>query len=496
MGGSGGTAGAAPVTVNLPQLVDGVALANTAVYKSVPLHIEVTGTMDVSAQLDGKDVPTTPEDGGFVAELPIEGEADGELPIVVTATSADGEDVVEANGTLVVSARGTQLTDFDVDGAAATPRLHRKGDEAWVTFADRKNGDREAYLWRIDGAGRPVGDRIPLVKASEETHAARTAFGTQGIGILYQHSGGPWSNRFKVVDFDGNEVVAPIELDPTNLNGSFGGEIAYADGKFVIAWRSNDGTGGGGQVMWASIDETSGDVVGPKVVAASGAGTMADEIGGFEPFNNVHIASIGGRSFVTFVRGLYMTTPDFEIPRSQLVIVEADGTVGDAMYLGGKAALRFHHEARVFNHGDGGLLMSTSNDLLDPSNNPPKLLDGQLLDREGKIDPKSVQMIDAPDDRGEPFFLDHPNHNGVLLWLDHRSYTADILTGSIQLMAAPVNADLTVGEHVFFDHADPIAGLGQLHGTLAGTNALFAWIDDIGGVTMPRPEIYYDCAWY
>lgn len=487
--------------VGLPQAVGGAMLANSDVYAQVPVHVDVVGAA-VAVQIDlaGEKVAATDDDGDgrWTAWVKLAGREDGSLSLTATAVGA-GDETAEVAAELVVGARGAQLTNFDADGAAATPRVHRRGDEAWLTFTDRSAGPREAWLWKIDGAGRPVGDRVALVRSSEETHSARTAFGAQGIGVLYQQSGGPYTNRFLVADFDGNDVVASVDLDPAGAYGSFGGDVVFDGEAYVAVWRVNDGMGGG-EVRWIRVVEATGEITGPVVVASSGPvdpPTAASPVGGFEPFSFVKVRVIAGTSFVTFVRGRYDALLDFEIPRSQVVLVSDDGVAGEPQYLGGANELHFHREHHVFEDGrGGGLLVLASSDLTSSETTPPTLLRGARISSAGRLEPSLSVMVDAPDDRGEPFFLPHQEHAGVLLWADHRTYAADLLTGRIQLTVAPVGPDLSVGQEVVFEHADPIANLAQIHGASAGTNVLFAWIDDIGGIADPRPEVYFDTAWF
>ncbi len=495
-----GAVEAATLGVSLPQVVEGALLANPDVYAQVPLRVHVTGVaMAVQVDLDGEKIAATDDDGDgtWTALIKLAGRVDGSLDVVATAIG-QGDATAEARAQLVIGHRGAQITRFDVDGSAGTPRIHRRDAAAWLTFTDRSAGLREAYLWRLDGAGRTVGDRIALVRSAEETHYARTALGAVGIGVLYQQEGGPYSNRFQVVDFDGNVLVPSIDLDPASAYGSFGGDVVFDGEAFVAVWRVNDGMGGG-EVRWIRVNEATGDVTGPVVVAASGpldTPTLAEPIGGFEPFSFVKVRVVGGTSFVTFVRGRHDALLDFEIPRSQVVLVGSDGGVGDAQYLGAPNELHFHRECHVFDASDGALLVYGSSDLLSPLTTPPTLLRASRITAGARIDTKIAVVVDAPDDRGEPFFLPHSEHGGVLAWADHRTYSADLSTGRIQLMVAPLGDDLAAGQEVVFEHADPIANLAQIYGAPAGTNVLLTWIDDIGGVANPRPEVYFDTAWF
>lgn len=497
-GGSGGSAGTGGGTLeaSLPQAVDGALLVNPDVYTTVPLHVVSKSATSVQVTLGDQSVSATADGSGrFTAQLSVGTLAEGTLHL--EATAAAGGATATAGADLVVSKHGAQLTDWNQVHTAGTPRLHRVGDSIYATWTDRRDQTDKAWMQKIDGAGRWVDARVELAAASDDVLYARTAFAPSSVGVLYQTPGGPYTNHFKIVGMDGSDVMAPIDLDAKGMYGSFGGQIVVDGTDFVMVWRDNDGAGGG-QVMWARAPAAGGTLVGPKVVAASGDGTV---IGGFEPFSFVSVGTVGDISLVGFVRGRYDALLDQVVPKSQYATLDHDGNVKQIDYAGIESDFTWHREARVFDVGGQLLPVWSASDLNDPSPNPANLFYAAKTDASGTLDPNrgaGTKLFVAVDDRDEPYLIPHPDHLGVMLWIDHRAYTLDPANGHISLYVAPVESDLSTGAPVVFEHARVFAGLGQLRAVPADTNALLCWVDQrhSNGITDPRPELWFDTAWY
>jgi hypothetical protein len=504
-GDSDGDVGPAS-SISLPQAVGGALLANNAVYTEVPLRIALDGHADsVSVQFGGVGTIAAepgPGDTTWTAMLPLDGLGEGVIGVEATAT-VRGADDLSASAELVIDRDGVQLTVWDEVGSGGTPRLHRRGDELWITWTDRRDDDARAWLQQLDGAGRFIGERSAIVDPEERVLSARAAFGSDSIGVLYQSDGMPYVNRLTVVDFDGGELLEPIDLDPAGWNGSWGGDIEFDGAAFVVVYRSY-GTESS-EVRWVRVVEESLEVVGPVVVAVSGPATEVHPNGSFEPFSFIDVAPVGARSLVGFVRGHYDTRLELEIPKAQLALVGPDGRVESAEYAiaGAPTDFFFARESRTFSIEDTALAIWSAQDLMDMDPTPPNLFFATRTDGDGRLDPerrRGVLMFDSVDDRDEPFLvpIGHPEHIGALAWFDHRAYTLEPAAGRIELYAAPVDEDLTTGDEVVFPHARVVAGTSLLQGTAAGTNALLVWIDERHGLGIidPRPEVYFETAWF
>jgi hypothetical protein len=484
--------------VSMPQAIGGAMWANPIVYPQIPLDVAVEGAASsVIVTVEDQSVAATDSDGDGTWTALVDTTAldAGFHTVGATATAPDGA-TLSASAELGIGTTGIQLTDFASDGAAATPRLHRVGSELWLTWADRSSGTRRIYLRRLDGAGRWQGERIQLLDGSDEILEARVAVGKSTLGVLYQKHGGPYSNYFERVDSDGNSIGDPIELDPKEKYGSFGGDISYDGSGFVMVWRCNDGAGGG-EIRWLRVDETSGAVTGPVVVATSGA---EDPVGGFDPVTFIGVEPVGELSLVSFVRKRYDEALDLALPKGQIAVVDRGGAVMRSDYATPEGGWMWNFESRIFSAGGQALLLWSAQDLT-ASDPIPTTFRGALVDSEGTLDPDrgdGALVLEAPDHRVEPFFMAHPRHFGVLAWLDERSYAADISSGRIELYTSAMSETLNARDEKVFSHARFIEGTSQLNGTGAGDNLILVWLDERhgNGITDPRPEVWLETAWY
>jgi len=493
-----------PLELALPQAVGGALWANPEVYERVPLRVRTaaldTVLEDVTASLGEQVVVAEPTRDGleWVAWLPVAGLPDGSLTVQVWARSAAGADAqVEAE--LVLGRQGVRLSDFDVQGAAGTPRLHRRGEELWLTWTDRSSGSPQAWMRALDGAGRFKGDPVALVAPPATALHARVVFGTDSVGVLYQSLGRPYVNHFVVVDMDGQVRFGPLELDPQGGHGRFGGDVAFDGQGYTMVWRAllPDGRE---DVRWQRVLEADGRVAGPLVVAESG-----DEapVGGFGLFSFVSLETFEDTSLVAFVRGHWSQLLGMSIPKSQLVWIDSQGAVLSEAFLGSSGDMYYHRECRVASAKRGFVVLATAANLASPAEEPPNLVYAVRAGRAPELDPSGrlpAPMFNAVDDRDEPLLLwrQEADSYGVLAWLDHRAYTVDPPNGRIELYTASVDAELQAGPETVFPHARFVAGLSQLHGVSLGSNALLVWLDERHGrgIREPRPELWLETVWF
>jgi hypothetical protein len=475
----------ASTTVSLPQAVDGALWVDPDVYSTIPLRV-LSKASKVSVSLDGKSFDVT----NGIAQLSTAELSDGEHSIVATAEGST------AKATLVAGRQGVQLTDFSQVGAGRSPRVHRFHDQLWVTWTDRFATSAKAWLRRIDGAGRWMGERILMVEApaGDEIQYARTAFGDNSIAVLYQRNGVPYKNWLTIVDLSGKQLIDPIALDPMGADGVTGGDLDF-DGKgFVAVWRS---IGSSSTLSWIRVDEKLHQVTGPIMVATAGAGDSTDPVGKFEPMSFVSVRAIGDKSLIGFVRERYSAILAQASPRSELAMVQSDGSVLDDERAGDDSYLLWHSESRVFKIGSspgraqGNFVpIWIAKDLNDTADNPRNVFYSALAMPTGS----GTKLIDAADDRDEPFLMEHPEKLGVLAWLDHRNWDQK----GIQLYVAGVKDDLSAEEPAIFPHARFVADTSELNAAPAGTNAILMWSDERHGmgISDPKPEVYFETAWF
>jgi hypothetical protein len=433
----------------------------------------------------------------WLARLPIDELAAGAHTIAAEAKGGTTGGVLgRTEVELVLGAEGVQVTTFEQDGAAGTPRLHRDGDALLLSWVARNGGgDRQAWLQAIDGAGRPLGDPLLLSDPAQETLYARVTLTAEHVVVLGQDHGAPYTTWLRLLDRDGQLLVERIDLDPDGGAGAFGGDVAWDGQRFWAVWRSLDGVGGA-EVRALHLDPADGDASEPIVVAASGA---ADPHGHFDPFSFVGIEAIDGRAVVVFTRHLWSDALDMTVPRAQYALVDAAGGAPEVATLQTAGAWDFPYdqEGHVHRVGDRIVALWTSDDLTSAEEPIPTEVFGSEIDPvEGPL--LRTLVFVAPDTRGEPFLIGHPDRLGTMVWIDHRAYTETPAAGRIALYAAPVGDDLTADDVVEIPHAVLVAGLSQPGAVALGTNTVLSWIDERhgAGIMDPKPEVWLETLWH
>ena len=484
--------------VALPQATAGAMWVDPDAYATIPMHVQVTGhASSVSVSIDGAaPIAATADasgaDGAWTAQVDVSTLSESFHQVAAVA------DHVATKASLGVGRSGIQFTTFADDLDAATPRLHRQGDHLYLTWTDISTGTRVAWLEEIDGAGRAVSatSRVALVGGAgqEDVLYARTALGAHALAVLFQERGGPYKNFFTLVAPDGTPTLAPIALDPADRFGSSSGDVVYdGTGGFDVTWRTNSGAGSS-DVRWMHVDEASGAVTGPLVVAQPG---MDDPHGGFDAITNVAIEHAGDASLVAFTRYEYNPSLQLEIARCQVATI-TNGAVAHTELAEAGTGLYWDDDCRIIADAAGPVLVWAAKSLTSSDDNPPDVLvgaraaNGELATSRGD----GHMMVDAPESREEPWLV-ATTAGALMAWTDARSYAAGISQGQIQLYVAPVAADLTTGTNVVFGHTHFIEQSGDVHGAASGTNAILTWVDERHGGTVldPRPEIYLETAW-
>ena len=492
------------LTLAFPQALGSALWANPDVYDYVPLKIITTGEpANVEVDLAGVTVEAQDDDGDgeWIASLPVKAVGEGNFELTARALRWDGSSEIHA--TLGIGTQGVQLTDYYEVKVSATPKLHKVGDRLFVTWTDHLETTAKAWLQEVNGAGQWIGERIVLVGEDEEALNARTAFGESSIGILFQKDGEPYRNFFKIVNFEGKEILPAENLDPEisldglGYRGAHGGDIAFDGSGFVFVWRVRK-PNAKGIVFWSRVDEETHEAIRSEVTMEGDE----DPHGEFNLYTLIKVAVQGETSVVSFVRDYYNQSLDMTLEKSQIVKVSKDGTVFPSVTTAPSQMWNYHHEARIFPQEEGFLSIWSESDLLDPSDtNPSMMFRGVRLDANGVLDPvagNGVVMLQAPDTRNEPFLLPHSEHLGVLMWTDNRDKTSDPGSGIIQLFTAGVGDDLLTFDEKRFAHARFIEGTSKVSAVESGGNALMFWLDERHGGTMlnSKPELWFDTIWF
>jgi hypothetical protein len=467
------------VAVTFPQAVRGALLVNPAVYPAAELELAVDVDPDeLEISLAGRTFAARQEGARWLVDLELSNIEDGTHPLTATAKPR-GSAAME----LVVSRTGQQITVFDDVGAAATPRLHRLEDRLLLTWADRREGDRRAFLVELDGAARPVGDRVALTPPDVEALYARVALSDDRACVLYQTEGGPYTNHLLITDLNGQPLFT-VDLDPDGVFGSFGGAVAHDGSGCVAVFRTNNGAAEG-QVHWARVDDETLSLAGPLLVAESGD-RERDE--GFDPFTFLSLVADETGAAVAFARKEYDLGLQLAAPVGRFLSLSHDGEILANVTTRQANVYNWFHDARVLDTGAGALPVFTQADLTDPDPNPPVRVVAGPVSPPADVgtEPRRL-LIDAPGHRGELALAgDH------LAWLDERTLLGE--DGKIELRAAPVDAP---DEELTFRHAVFIAGTSQLGGVEAGPGAALVWLDERHGQGLfdPKPEVWVDFIW-
>jgi hypothetical protein len=168
--------------VSLPQAINGAFYVDTSVYAEIPIHVLIDGTPDaVTVTVDTTDhaADDTDGDGDWSAMLPVLGSGLSQV-----MASAGGMD---ASAELGRGTTGLQFTSQTADGSAITPRVHRVGDEMFISGAalrcTRYSPPDEAHrLGRRVDLDLPERLRLRRCRAGTRPRAAAIAFGLRRAG--------------------------------------------------------------------------------------------------------------------------------------------------------------------------------------------------------------------------------------------------------------------------------------------------------------------------
>jgi len=484
-------------SLSFPQAVGGAFWANPDLYPTIPVHVVVTGDVSSVEVTLGDALALAVEDmatGNHVATVSLADLADGAHTLTATSVT---DPTITATATLHLGNQGVQFTDFDVVGRAATPRLYAGTDHFWLAWTDRREEPRRAWLQAVDGAGQGQGEPMALTPPEHDVVYARAVPGATHWAVLYQTPGLPKENHLLVVNQAGEAMMAPMGLDGTEQNGSWGGDLSFDGAGFVAVWRNVDANTGVSRIYWLRVDEATLAVTGPVVVTESGDD---DPEGDFLPFAFLSAETLGEHTLITFVRDHYNGLLEMSVGRCQAAVVHQSGTVVGETLLPTPLSLPFGFQAHVYRMHDELVTLWTGVSLYDEELNPPHRIIGGTIDTKIITVPGSVQpqvILQAPTERGEMALIEHPTHYGTMVWTDQRSKEADPINGRIQLMTTSVDADLVAGEPTLIPHARFIQDTSQANGQAAGTNTVLIWLDERHGGTLgnSRPEIYFETIW-
>jgi hypothetical protein len=478
----------------LEQAPGGAMFADPSLFPVLRLHIGVDGgPVSVEASIGNALFAAAEQPGGdWVAELYVGG-MQGEHLVEVSADWPDGTSA-SAAADLLLGSEGMQITDFGLDGLAATPRIHTDGDALWVTWVDGSGDRRHLWAMEIDGAGRPLGEKTRLTPEGSDVVSGRVVLGGGVFGILYQSSGSSLRNWLCLVSTDGSQVLGPVQLDADGWSTTADGDISYDGQAFYAAFRSY--TAETSSVFWLRAEPSTGSVLGPIAATSSGDG---EPVGNFVLPSFLRLETIGGISMLTYTRELWDSPLGMHIPQVYATVLDAEGGLLQEGVLPVPFSMPFSFEAHVHQaHGDFVPLW-TAVSLEDPELNPPHRIYGARAEPDGLTAPEdfSVELlVEAPMSRGEMVLVENLSGFGTLAWVDDRT-RENLTDGGIDLRAASMDSSLGLGEEHLFGHARFLAMSSELNGVSAGQNAILTWADERRGGTVisPMTEVYLETVW-
>ncbi|MBL93485.1 MAG: hypothetical protein CMH56_16920 [Myxococcales bacterium] len=485
------------VEPSFPQALNGALWANPDLYAVVPFRILATSGSYIEVLFNEEVILANEiDDSTFVAALPIGEIQDGVYPITVTV---NGE-TLDSQPSLHTGRQGQQITNWDEVGSAQTPRLHVVDGKLFLTWADNRESPRRTWLQEINGAGQLQGTPVPLTPADKDVVYGRAAIGEGTVAVLYQEDGAPYINWLRVTDLNGEEVIAPIDLDNGSGISRWGGDLSYNGESFVAVWRNS--TGGNeafSEVRWLKATPSTGAITGPTVIATSGD---ENPIGGFLPITFVHAETIGDVTLATFTRDLYDELLEMTIARNYAVMVDGEGGVLQEGMLEDQFNFGFGFETKVHQIKGSFVPLWTVADLMHDDTNQPHQIYGSIVDPSTTANPSDYLLTEVLIDseaRSQMTLVEHPEHFAVMAWVDERSRAQDIATGRYEMFFTILDNELQPGEERKIDHGVFVVDGSQVNGQTLGPNVVLVWCDERkggGSVLNSKPEIFMETLWY
>ena len=85
-----------------------------------------------------------------------------------------------------------------------------------------------------------------------------------------------------------------------------------------------------------------------------------------------------------------------------------------------------------------------------------------------------------------------------MLWSDERAHVETPEDGKIQLFAATLGEDLSLGEPLRIDHSLVFSSASQLRAQARANTVVAVWIDERNGFSAggTTPEVFFDTLWF
>lgn len=514
---TGGAGGSASVTLRMPQLVRGAAYVDTTMFEAIPLRVLVEGDTpeQLEVTLDATKLTLTPTGAEAVADLVVAALEEGEHSLEVRALSG-GVEVGRASGVLVTGKGSRQLTTFAKDGAAYAGRVVRDEatDQLVTTWIGTRDGVHRFYLRTMNGAFEPHAKAdVVLNPESDEPLGGATAFGKDGVGVVYRTAkpgAAQWQVKLRVVDLEGHELVETQEL--TQGETAFTPLAAAADpGGYSAAWLHIRAPIGGApqpvQVRYARWDTTLAALSEPLVLDEAEPEPMGSNQGEqkLEPLSELGLACSSTVCLVSYSKQIYNAFVDLNV--AKLFVVRIDLATGEASAPSGVSLQDW--DSQLFGQhltalADGTFaLIYTSVDTaaaVTPKSPCDTTFERDLLrlvrfDADGAQLGKPEVVVEHEGTRQYPRLAPHADGRFSLLWEDQRSYCVED-PGHIRMATSSLTPDGMLGE---YRELPGSIGLPSEDPSIApvNSNAFLQWSDNRNGDGLfdAKLELFADVLW-
>lgn len=502
-GGGAGAGGASGVMFSLPQFVRGAAVVNPESFPVAPVVIVPSKDLaEIEVTLDGKPVVATKDGQRFLAPIDVAMLDKGEYALEVKGGGGSTKAVLRS------FPGGVQHTRYVEVGFSICSTLlaDTKNDQLLLAHLDKHDDTKHAFLSRLDGAGRKVGDDLVLDDPMHAADRVNVALGDGTLGVVYQFKKTVQGNpsvglQFKVISAaDGAEIVPGFDLtgDSPGIPGGQA-DVAWDGAGFGVTWQELDlSKGVEKHVVFQRIDAKTGAKSAKAVVGVSEAKGPDGEDGKIDDLQRSAIACNADRCAVLYTKRVYNNLAALSTAKVHVAVVGIDGTVQSNVALK-KNDWDIQEDYAVGRAGEGFVVSfvgtDTASAVLDPPVDRQHVWFGQL-DAAGALVGQLAKVDDGSvGQRYNSSVAAHPD-GAAILWEDQREKEKDLLNGQNRLSVNFLKGGKLERAYLALPRSrivlEPYATAVP-----AGSNYLFAWIDERQGGTVldPKGEVYFDTYW-
>ena len=492
-------------TINLPQMITDGLNANPSIYKEIPLRIKASGdssdkikSIVVNINENNYQANVTEDLTHWVAKIPIEKLENKKYKMIVSAeTTNDKKSSVETS--LNINDKGIQLTDLTKEGTAKTCSAHYINNQLWIMGADLSNGGKTAWIRQISGTGEWIGDKITIIGAEKDVVRIYPKIGNETIGILFQKPAKPYKNYFRIIDLQGNELVASIELKVNkDWYCSFHGTVLYKENEYIVVWREQNGVDSKIYIM--SVNEKTGKTSESIMIAESGDDNPVGMMNLFTPLSAEIIDNV---CVVGFYREYLDKTLGVKLFKGIYSSVNLTTKKVTEHYIKDPKKFFDHAETRVYKTNENEFIgIWTAIDVVKTEgSSDDRSIYYTKIDLEGNPDKSTTKEIyKAVAEVDSICFtknLVSTATKGTFVWIDHSYYDTEGKTGKLNLAVAQFKNDNSLSDVLMLENTSLHSGLQSTYIESVNYNKIVLWLDSRNSPSPINPEfeIFMDTIW-